>query len=73
MCEYTYSWYRCNHSYYIWQDSIEICTNRFLSSYSCDAWSIDMCKEHVATCTGFIDYYCHECSEDYTLEWDLEE
>ncbi|KAI5239445.1 hypothetical protein E4T43_06737 [Aureobasidium subglaciale] len=40
MCGYTYSWYRCNHSYYIWQDSIEICTNRFLSSYSSDAWSI---------------------------------
>jgi hypothetical protein len=40
MCTYTYSWYICNHSYYIWTDTIEICTNRFLSSYSYDAWSI---------------------------------
>lgn len=40
MCTYTYQWYICNHSYFIWGSSIEICTNRFLSGYSSDAWSI---------------------------------
>ncbi|KAI4721051.1 hypothetical protein E4T48_02741 [Aureobasidium sp. EXF-10727] len=60
-------------SYYIWTDTIEICTNRFLSSYSYDAWSIDMCKHHVAVCKGFGNYYCPDCSEDHNLELELEE
>ncbi|KAG9993834.1 WD40 repeat-like protein, partial [Aureobasidium melanogenum] len=73
MCTYTYQFYLCNHSYFIWGNSIEICTNRFLSGYSSDAWSIDMCKHHVAICKGFGNYYCPDCSEDHTLEWQLEE
>ncbi|THZ42173.1 hypothetical protein D6C87_05211 [Aureobasidium pullulans] len=62
MCTYTYSWYICNHDYYIWTDSVEVCSNRLLSGYSADAWSI-----------GFGEYYCRDCSEDYTLEYELEE
>lgn len=94
MCTYTYSWYICNHSYYIWTDTIEICTNRFLSTYSYDAWSIgkrqmmnsssgktqywcflclDMCNDHIATCKGFGNFFCSDCSEDYTLEYELDE
>ncbi|CAC9893464.1 unnamed protein product [Aureobasidium pullulans] len=73
MCTYTYSWYICNHDYYIWTDSVEVCSNRLLSGYSADAWSIDMCKHHIAICKGFGEYYCRDCSEDYTLEYELEE
>ena len=53
MCSYTYSWYYCNHDYYIWADSIETCPNRLLSGYSADAWSIDMCKNMQVSCAGF--------------------
>jgi len=73
MCSYTYSWYYCNHDYYIWANSIEICPNRLLSGYSSDAWSIDMCKEMKVTCGGFSNYYCTECSEDVSLEFELDE
>lgn len=89
MCSYTYSWYYCNHDYYIWfvlspspipqansirrANSIEICHNRLLSSYSPDAWSIDMCKNMTVKCGGFSNYYCHECSEDVALEFELDE
>jgi hypothetical protein len=73
MCSYTYSWYYCNHDYYIWANSIEICPNRLLSGYSSDAWSIDMCKNMKVTCGGFSNYYCNDCSEDYSLEYELDE
>jgi hypothetical protein len=73
MCKYTYSWYCCNHNYYIWDSSIEICQNRLLSGYSYDAWSADMCKHVETTCAGFSSYYCSECSEDHTLEYELDE
>ncbi|KAJ4357876.1 uncharacterized protein N0V89_002453 [Didymosphaeria variabile] len=56
MCSYTYSWYYCNHDYYIWANSIEICHNRLLSGYSYDAWSIDMCKNTTVECGGFSNY-----------------
>jgi hypothetical protein len=73
MCSYTYSWYVCSHDYYIWANSIEICHNRLLSSYSPDAWSIDMCKNMKVECGGFSNYYCSDCSEDVTLEYQLDE
>lgn len=73
MCGYTYSWYICNHDYFIWYDSVEICEHRFLSGYSFDAWSNDMCKNMIVTCAGFSNQYCNECSEDHTLEFELEE
>lgn len=73
MCSYTYSWYYCNHDYYIWANSIEICASRLLSGYSYDAWSIDMCKNPTVKCGGFSNYYCTECSEDVNLELQLDE
>ncbi|KAI9831442.1 MAG: hypothetical protein M1819_005041 [Sarea resinae] len=73
MCSYTYSWYCCNHSTYIWDHTIEICPNHTLSAHSADSWSVDMCRNLQATCTGLSNYYCPECSEDVTLEWGLEE
>lgn len=73
MCTYTYSWYVCNHDYYIWADSVEVCEHRFLSSYSYDAWTIDMCKRVQAICKGFGRYYCKDCSEDHQLEYELDE
>ncbi|KAB2575103.1 hypothetical protein DBV05_g6282 [Lasiodiplodia theobromae] len=73
MCSYTYSWYYCNHDYYIWANSIEICPNRLLSGYSYDAWSIDMCKNMTVKCGGFSNYYCSDCSEDVALEYELDE
>ncbi|OAK95869.1 hypothetical protein IQ06DRAFT_352129 [Phaeosphaeriaceae sp. SRC1lsM3a] len=73
MCSYTYSWYYCSHGYYIWADSLEVCEHRLLSGYSYDAWSIDLCKNIKAACHGFSNYYCSECSEDVTLEFELDE
>ena len=43
------------------------------SGYSPDAWSIDMCKNITVTCEGLSDYYCENCSEDYFLEYELDE
>jgi hypothetical protein len=91
MCSYTYSWYYCNHDYYIWYhlfplshikreltdqnraNSIEVCSNRLLSGYSYDAWSIDMCRDMTVACGGFSNYYCSDCSEDVALEYELDE
>ncbi|KAF2625538.1 hypothetical protein BU25DRAFT_460262 [Macroventuria anomochaeta] len=73
MCSYTYSWYYCNHDYYIWANSIEICASRLLSGYSYDAWSIDMCKNPTVKCGGFSNFYCSDCSEDVNLELQLDE
>jgi hypothetical protein len=73
MCSYTYSWYYCNHDYYIWANSMEICSSRLLSGYSYDAWSIDMCRNMKVACGGFSNYYCSDCSEDVALEYQLDE
>lgn len=73
MCGYSYSWYICNHDYFIHDDTVEVCEHRFLSGYSADAWTIDMCKRVKAVCKGFAMRYCHECSEDHTLEFELDE
>ncbi|KAF5847179.1 hypothetical protein GGP41_003461 [Bipolaris sorokiniana] len=73
MCSYTYSWYYCNHDYYIWANSIEVCSSRLLSGYSYDAWSIDMCSKMKIECGGFSNYYCTDCSEDVALEFELDE
>lgn len=73
MCSYTYSYYRCGCTYFIWSDTMEACWNRFLSGYSPDLWSIDMCKNMVVECNGISNYYCRDCSEDHTLEYQLEE
>ena len=59
--------------YYIWAGSIDVFQSRLLSGYSYDAWSIDMCKNMKVTCGGFSNYYCSECSEDMTLEYELED
>lgn len=113
MCSYTYSWYYCNHDYYICKyisyfqlhsettantsvyrvslrpsthtaidnhgptstraNSLEICEHRVLSGYSYDAWSVDLCKNMKVSCGGFSNYYCTECSEDVSLEFELDE
>ncbi|KAH9881387.1 hypothetical protein IAQ61_000111 [Plenodomus lingam] len=73
MCSYTYSWYYCNHDYYIWANSMEVCSSRLLSGYSYDAWSIDMCRNMTVSCGGFSNYYCTDCSEDVCLEYQLDE
>jgi hypothetical protein len=36
-------------------------------------YGADMCNDHIAVCKGFGDYLCSNCSEDYTLEYELEE
>lgn len=66
---------RADHysSYFIWTNTMEACWNRFLSSYSPDIWSIDMCKNMVVECKGISNYYCNDCSEDHTLEFQLDE
>jgi hypothetical protein len=73
MCQYSYAFYCCGHDYFIWSDSIEYCGNRYLSAHSVDIYSIDMCKDHVAECSGIAAYYCSDCSEDHALEFELDE
>jgi hypothetical protein len=73
MCSYTYSFYFCGHDYFLHSNTIEVCHSRLLSGYSYDAWSIDLCKQSVVNCAGFSNYYCHDCSEDVTLEFQLDE
>jgi hypothetical protein len=73
MCSYTYSWYYCGHDCYIWAGSLEFCASRLLSSYSYDAWSIDLCKNMKVSCGGYSGHYCVDCSEDVTLEYELDE
>lgn len=72
MCQYTYSYYYCGCDYYIWWDTVEFCSNRFLSGYSVDVSTADMCRDRVVFCDGISDYYCNECSEDHTLEYELD-
>jgi len=52
---------------------MEVCSARLLSGYSYDIWSIDMCKNMTVSCAGFSNYYCTDCSEDVTLEFQLDE
>ena len=73
MCKYTYLHYYCGHDYYILTDSLEYCDNRYISSYSVDVWTIDMCRDKKVECSGLSRFYCDECSEDHTLEYQLEE
>jgi len=73
MCWYTVTWYFCAHSTFINADSIETCANRTLSSHSADAWSIDMCQDLKVTDEGLSNWYCPECSEDVTLEYERED
>jgi hypothetical protein len=32
-----------------------------------------MCKNLQVKCEGYSDYYCQECSEDHTMEYELDE
>jgi len=73
MCQYTYWYYSCGHDSFIDDETIEYCANRFLSGYSVDIYSIDMCRDKVVVCEGMADWVCVECSEDHWLEFELEE
>ena len=73
MCSYTYSSYCCGCDYIIWWDSVEVCGNRSLSGYDVEAVDIDMCPNKVVSFEGICDWYCDECSEDYDLEYELDE
>ena len=57
----------------MWPETVEVCQARLLSGYSYDAWSIDMCKNIHVKCDGFGNYYCKDCSEDVTLEYQMED
>ncbi|EME84010.1 uncharacterized protein MYCFIDRAFT_134426 [Pseudocercospora fijiensis CIRAD86] len=73
MCSYTFLYYYCGCGWYIINDTIEFCANRSLSGYSVDVWGEDMCSRKAVTCEGLSRFYCSECSEDHTLEYELEE
>jgi hypothetical protein len=74
MCSYTYLRYRCGCDYYMLWDSIEFCNSRIFSSYTADGWSNDMCETQDVTFDGISSSrYCGECSEDHTLEFQLDE
>ena len=63
----------CGHDSFVWYDSLEFCGNRSLSAYSIDIWTVDMCKDKTVICRGLSDWYCDECVEDHTLEYELDE
>ena len=73
MCQYTYAYYFCGHGYFIYSSSLEFCANRSLSAYSLDVWAVDMCRDCIVTCNGISSSHCRECSEDHTLEFELDE
>ena len=73
MCQYTYSYYYCGHDYFILSDAIEYCGNRNLAADSVDLWGSDVCNKAVVTCNGMSYAYCSECSEDHTLEFELDD
>ncbi|KAF2765732.1 hypothetical protein EJ03DRAFT_318879 [Teratosphaeria nubilosa] len=73
MCRYPFTYYCCGHDSVIWSDTIEYCADRSVSAHSIDIWTTDMCSSKVVTCLGMTSYVCHECSEDYTLEFELDE
>ncbi|KAF2209011.1 hypothetical protein CERZMDRAFT_48104 [Cercospora zeae-maydis SCOH1-5] len=73
MCSYSFLYYYCGCDIFMLDDSIEYCGNRYLNGYSVEIWSADMCKDRVVTCNGRSRWYCSECSEDHTLEYELEE
>jgi hypothetical protein len=73
MCSYTYIQYYCGCDYYMISDSVEFCSNRIFSGYSVDGWSNDMCEKQAVSFAGISRFYCNECSEDHTLEYQLEE
>lgn len=54
-------------------ESIEFCNSRIFSGYSADGWSNDMCETQDVTFDGISGRYCGECSEDHTLEFQLDE
>ena len=73
MCRYAYAFYFCGHDYFIYQNTLEHCGNRYLSAHSIDAWSIDLCKDSVVTCDGISSSYCTDCNENNILEFELDE
>lgn len=73
MCSYTFSYYYCGCDYFVCYDTLEYCENRSISAHSVDIWTDDMCRDKQVTCDGISNYYCSECSEDHTLEYQLEE
>lgn len=73
MCSYTYVQYHCGCDYYLLSDSVEFCSNRIFSGYSVQISSNDMCERKVVDFAGISRFYCDECSEDHTLEFELEE
>ena len=73
MCQYSYSYYFCGCETFVWYDTIEFCENKSVSPWSISGWTADMCKDKVVTCLGYSRYYCNECSEDHTLEYELDE
>lgn len=54
-------------------DSVEVCSSRLVSGYSYDVWPGDMYRNTTTSCDGFNDYHCEECSEDFVLEYELDE
>ena len=73
MCSYTYYYHYCGCSYWVSWETAEFCGNTTTSPHSVDVYEIDMCIGKVVTCGGYSDEYCDECSEDHTLEHELEE
>ncbi|KYG40768.1 hypothetical protein M433DRAFT_97994 [Acidomyces richmondensis BFW] len=65
MCSYTYYFYLCGCDSYIWD--IEYCSNRLVNPHS-----IEMCDKPIGRCHK-SEYYCSGCSEDHTLEFELQE
>ncbi len=73
MCSYSFLYYYCGCDWFMVDDSIEYCSNRYLGGHSVEIWSHDMCDQKVVQCRGKSKWCCRECSEDHTLEYELDE
>ena len=51
----------------------DLFADRISCSSSVDVWTIDLCKDMVVVCDGISSHFCPECSEDHTLEFELDE
>ena len=73
MCQYYYAYYDCGCDITIWLDEAETCANRYLDGYGGDYFFPLMCPNAVIVCDGNSGYVCDECSEDWDLEFELDE
>ena len=73
MCFFYYAYTDCGCTTTILLDEAECCINRYIDGYEGGYFYPEMCPNAVLICDGFSGYFCDECSEDWNLEYELDE